>query len=142
MVNGFSSDCHVRLYRFLRVHVLLISAMMCGIIFLRVFSALQKITSKMYQLLISFVLLATYIGGINGENILAVMPLPARSHFKSFQPLLEELVTRGHNLTLISGHKLAGNLQGKYRHIDVKHLFSELSNAIFKSVKPVVTNLC
>lgn len=60
-------------------------------------------------------------------NILVVMPIPARSHFKSFQPLWEALIERGHNLTIIAGHKLNERFQSKYTLVDIEPLFGELS---------------
>ncbi|XP_049768134.1 UDP-glycosyltransferase UGT5-like [Schistocerca cancellata] len=37
-----------------------------------------------------------------GANILAVFPIPARSHWTAMQPLLIELAKRGHNLTVVT----------------------------------------
>lgn len=60
-------------------------------------------------------------------NILVVMPLRPRSHFKSFQPLWEELVERGHNLTMIAGFKLNDKFQLNYTLVDVKSFFHKSS---------------
>ncbi|XP_025408855.1 UDP-glucuronosyltransferase 2B30-like isoform X2 [Sipha flava] len=45
----------------------------------------------------------------NGKssNILAFLPTETRSHFNGFKPLLETLVARGHNLTLVSPFPLS-----------------------------------
>lgn len=64
---------------------------------------------------------------IDSANILVVIPVPAHSHLKSFQPLWEELVKRGHNLTLIAGHKLSNKFQYNYTFMDLKPYFGELS---------------
>lgn len=64
---------------------------------------------------------------IDSANILVVIPVPAHSHLKSFQPLWEELVKRGHNLTLIAGHKLSNEFQYNYTFMDLKPYFGELS---------------
>ena len=53
-------------------------------------------------------------------DILAVVPLSFASHFKSFQPLFEEIVEQGHNVTLISTFPLSGRLQAKYKWMDVR----------------------
>lgn len=50
------------------------------------------------QLLICGVLL----GSVLSADILAVFPHTGKSHFDAFQPLMSALVTRGHNLTVIS----------------------------------------
>ena len=63
----------------------------------------------------------------DGANILVMYPLPAHSHFKSFQPLFEELIKRGHNVTLISSHKLGDEFQSNYTLMDVKAYAHELS---------------
>ncbi|XP_065217119.1 UDP-glycosyltransferase UGT4-like [Planococcus citri] len=89
------------------------------------------------------------------ENILVFMPLPARSHFRSFQPLFEELIKRGHNITLVSGHTLSDNLQDRYEHINIKHIFpklrinfaemrkqNRLSNFIFSSERVIEYEEC
>jgi len=39
-------------------------------------------------------------------NILVFMPLPIKSHVRGFQPLFEELSTRGHNITVVSSFPL------------------------------------
>lgn len=36
------------------------------------------------------------------SNILVFLPTETKSHFNGFKPLLEALVVRGHNLTLVS----------------------------------------
>lgn len=46
----------------------------------------------------------------DGYSILALMALGTKSHFTVLRPLLEELVTRGHNITLLS--ICPSNLQG------------------------------
>lgn len=97
---------------------------------------------KMLPFLASLVILTTTTMNrhhVNCENILIFMPLPARSHFKSFQPLFEELVKQGHNLTLVSGHSLSDNCQGKYEHININHLFPKLGKylGISKNTKQV-----
>lgn len=50
-----------------------------------------------------------------------------RSHIKSFQPLFEELVIRGHNVTLISGYRLKDNLKSNYTFVDVSSQFPKTS---------------
>ncbi|XP_025193262.1 UDP-glucuronosyltransferase 2C1-like isoform X2 [Melanaphis sacchari] len=52
-------------------------------------------------------------------NILAFLPAETKSHFMGFQPLLETLVTRGHNLTLVSPFSLSSSLP-HYTHIKVE----------------------
>ncbi|KAK7574486.1 hypothetical protein V9T40_011677 [Parthenolecanium corni] len=59
-------------------------------------------------------------------NILVVAHLPHRSHFVSFQPLWENLIERGHNLTIIAGFELNKKFQSNYTLVDVKPLFGKL----------------
>lgn len=55
-------------------------------------------------------------------NILAFLPTETKSHFIGFQPLLETLVTRGHNLTLVSPFALgsSGIPSLNYTHVKVE----------------------
>ncbi len=64
---------------------------------------------------------------VKGSNILVLLPLPSRSHFISFQPLIQETILKGHNLTLVSGHRLSDDFETKYAHVDIKRAFSSLS---------------
>lgn len=64
---------------------------------------------------------------VESANILVLEPLPARSHFKCFQPLLEKLIERGHNLTVMSGHSLNSQFESKYTHINTEKYFRFLS---------------
>ncbi|XP_060850466.1 UDP-glycosyltransferase UGT5-like isoform X2 [Rhopalosiphum padi] len=52
-------------------------------------------------------------------NILVFLPTETKSHFIGFKPLLETLVTRGHNLTLVSPFALSSSLP-HYTHIKVE----------------------
>jgi glucuronosyltransferase len=78
------------------------------------------------QFILAVALLFANTPVLFSKNILAVMPLTARSHFKSFQPLFEEIVKRGHNLTIISGYQLREDLRSNYTHINMKHHFHHL----------------
>lgn len=55
-------------------------------------------------------------------NILVFLPTETKSHFIGFKPLLETLVTRGHNVTLVSPFALGsgGALLPKYTHVKVE----------------------
>jgi len=46
--------------------------------------------------------LLTLITAAQSANILVFAPMPFKSHFSGFQPLFKELVSRGHNLTVVS----------------------------------------
>lgn len=52
-------------------------------------------------------------------RVLGVFPIFSRSHFNVFEPLMLELVSRGHNVTLVSAYPLTG-ASGEYRHIDIQ----------------------
>lgn len=58
------------------------------------------------------------------SNILAFLPTETKSHFNGFKPLLEELVIRGHNLTLVSPYPLSSTAvdgsQLIYKYIQVE----------------------
>lgn len=58
------------------------------------------------------------------SNILAFLPTETRSHFNGFKPLLETLVARGHNLTLVSPFSLSSvtddGLPLLYTHVQVE----------------------
>lgn len=54
------------------------------------------------------------------RNILAFLPTETRSHFNGFKSLLEALVARGHNLTLVSPYSLGPNTSIPYRHVRVE----------------------
>lgn len=82
-----------------------------------------------YALLHLVAVLFLRINYTSAENMLIVMPLPSPSHFTSFQPLFEELVLRGHNVTLLSPFALADHLREKYTLIDIRHLTPKLSTA-------------
>lgn len=49
-----------------------------------------------------FVLLISNIDSSSSANILAIVPLPSKSHWIFSRPLLLELVKSGHNVTIIS----------------------------------------
>lgn len=52
-------------------------------------------------------------------NILAFLPSDGNGHFFGFKPLLEKLVTRGHNVTLVSPYEL-DNVKQSYQYIKVE----------------------
>lgn len=52
-------------------------------------------------------------------SILAFLPTEGKSHFMGFKPLLETLVSRGHNVTLVAPFALDG-AKRPYRHIKVE----------------------
>ncbi|XP_068632701.1 UDP-glucosyltransferase 2-like [Battus philenor] len=47
-------------------------------------------------------LLVIYLHITEGFNILCLLPYPGKSHHMVFEPILEELTSRGHNLTVVS----------------------------------------
>lgn len=49
-----------------------------------------------------FPLLILWTCSCEGYNILTLLPYPGKSHHMVFEPLLEELVNRGHQLTVVS----------------------------------------
>lgn len=61
-----------------------------------------------------------HVESLLASNILSVFPLPYFSHFKTFQPLLEEIVGRGHNLTLLSSFSLDDSFQSNYTLINLE----------------------
>ncbi|XP_025419747.1 UDP-glucuronosyltransferase 2B7-like [Sipha flava] len=82
-----------------------------------------------HRLSITFLLLfSCYCSGlpnVRPSNILVFLPTPVKSHFGSFKPLLEALVTRGHNLTLVSPFALSPTADDGspllYTHVRVNH---------------------
>lgn len=52
-------------------------------------------------------------------SILAFLPTEGKSHFMGFKPLLETLVSRGHNVTLVAPFALDGATRS-YRHVKVE----------------------
>lgn len=64
---------------------------------------LQLFTNMAFASL-AFVILSSciHLEAVSGANILVVFPFPFRSHLIAYQPLLEEILKRGHNLTLLS----------------------------------------
>jgi hypothetical protein len=52
-------------------------------------------------------------------SILAFLPTEGKSHFMGFKPLLENLVSRGHNVTLVAPFPLDG-AKRPYRHVKVE----------------------
>lgn len=74
-------------------------------------------------------LLTLFYNNCNGYKILVVLTHPGKSHFFSFTPLIEELIKRGHNITLISPFKL--NLSPEhYTHIDLHKEYPPFLNII------------
>lgn len=53
------------------------------------------------------------------SNILAFLPTEGKSHFFGFKPLLETLVNRGHNVTLVSPFSL-DRAKLPYRFVEVE----------------------
>lgn len=52
----------------------------------------------------------TTVTVVRSANILVFAPMPFKSHFRGFQPLLKELASRGHNLTVVSTFPLTKSL--------------------------------
>jgi len=52
-------------------------------------------------------------------SILAFLPTEGKSHFMGFKPLLETLVSKGHNVTLVAPFALDG-AKRPYRHVKVE----------------------
>lgn len=52
-------------------------------------------------------------------SILAFLPTEGKSHFMGFKPLLETLISRGHNITLVAPFALDG-AKRPYRHVKVE----------------------
>jgi len=42
------------------------------------------------------------VGLVTSYRILGLFPHPAKSHFNVFQPIMRELATSGHNVTVVS----------------------------------------
>lgn len=64
---------------------------------------------------------------VRSYNVLVFLPTEARSHFNGFKPLLETLVARKHNLTLVSPYPLSsimddGSPLPHYTHIKVEKI--------------------
>lgn len=56
---------------------------------------------------------------VKPSNILAFLPTEGKSHFFGFKPLLETLVNRGHNVTLVSPFSL-DRTKLPYRFVEVE----------------------
>ncbi|XP_050423757.1 UDP-glycosyltransferase UGT5-like [Adelges cooleyi] len=64
------------------------------------------------------------------SNILVFLPTESKSHFNGFKPLLQTLVSRGHNLTLVSPLPL-DKAEYPYRHVQVEeHVYGKDSKPI------------
>lgn len=72
-------------------------------------------------------------------SILAMLSLGTKSHFTVLRPLLEELMARGHNITLLS--ICPSNLQGIEEYVldDVSDPLSTLSNPFDDSSSKIAT---
>jgi len=57
-------------------------------------------------------------------SILAFLPTEGKSHFMGFKPLLETLVSRGHNVTLVAPFALDG-AKRPYRHVKVEKTLAD-----------------
>ncbi|XP_022179701.1 UDP-glucuronosyltransferase 2C1-like [Myzus persicae] len=57
-------------------------------------------------------------------SILAFLPTEGKSHFMGFKPLLETLVSRGHNVTLVAPFGLDG-AKRPYRHVKVEQTLGD-----------------
>ncbi|CAH1738734.1 unnamed protein product [Aphis gossypii] len=77
-----------------------------------------------YRLQLATFLLAVYCchglpNNTRPYNILVFLPTETKSHFIGFKPLLETLVTRGHNVTLVSPFALSSP-SSHYTHVKVE----------------------
>lgn len=86
------------------------------IAFTFIFSNMVAVTQTLVILLFYI-----YLEVISCANILAAIPFNYHSHLKTFQPLLEEILKKGHSLTLLSSLPLELNseLQSNYTHINL-----------------------
>jgi len=67
-------------------------------------------------------------------SILAFLPTESKSHFMGFKSLLETLVSRGHNVTLVAPFALDG-AKLPYRHVKVeKTLAGNFENILICTV--------
>ncbi|KAL5233409.1 hypothetical protein ACI65C_000819 [Semiaphis heraclei] len=57
-------------------------------------------------------------------SILAFLPTEGKSHFMGFKPLLETLISRGHNVTLVAPFALDG-AKRPYRHVKVEQTLGD-----------------
>lgn len=67
-----------------------------------------------------FIILLIFVTSCDCYKILSIFTYPGKSHFFVFKPLIEELVARGHEVTLISPFPLSVSLK-LYEHIDLKN---------------------
>lgn len=65
----------------------------------------------------SLCILSVLLYNVNAYRILGVFSHPGISHFAVFQPLLQELAKRGHDVTVISSFPLKHSISG-YRDVD------------------------
>lgn len=72
--------------------------------------------NKMLQVFVLVVCLS--FSEIDTLNILGIFPAPVKSHFFVFQPYLQELANRGHNVTVIS-YFANKKMQENYHDIDL-----------------------
>ncbi|GLH07824.1 Protein of unknown function, partial [Gryllus bimaculatus] len=73
-------------------------------------------------------LLAGAPGGSNAGRILGLFYFPARSHFIIFEPLLQELAKRGHQVDVVSHFPLEKPLSN-YTDISIKGSWPMLANS-------------
>lgn len=83
------------------------------------------------KLLLNLMLLHCFVMFINGEKILCVFPLPARSHFILGNTYAQALLERGHHVTVISPFEENRQLKNySYRNILLTG-YDETGNDIF-----------
>lgn len=77
-------------------------------------------TMELKLLIFAVIWVCKNVNLVDGANILAVLPLGFPSHFRAYRPLFEEIVQRGHNLTLISSFPLNNRFKSNYKFVNVK----------------------
>lgn len=68
-----------------------------------------------------------YLDRVCCANILMVQLARAKSHFRFIKPLAEEIIKRGHNLTLITPFHLSDQFQSNYSLISLKRAYQNMS---------------
>lgn len=64
-----------------------------------------------------------YFEVVLSVNVLMIQVLPVKSHFKFSQRLAEEIIRRGHNLTLVSSFHLRKQFHSNYTLIDLNKIY-------------------
>lgn len=85
--------------------------------------------TKTRTMFIRTLLCVLCVSFVSGFEILGVFPHPGKSHFDVFEPLMEKLALRGHNVTVLSHFPREKPLNG-YNDVSLRGTSKILKNFI------------